>query len=235
MPDRNPFTIRSSTFAAVDNFLPSEEERQRLTENILRAQRRLERARELAEEHIDIDPPWDYDPNDYSRDDEAIYTAMKWTYEGADSLESTGDEDLQILADRIKNGFNSVVDEIEDDEVPYKGLYLLISSLDGLIIWLCENDPSIDPAFHNDGGDPIYNGPRKKQALEDWYEEYAIFGVEDDDGTSFKDKWENYWYHRHRIMHGSTEAFFDEQIAIATLFFVGLTIQVVNERHGNLP
>jgi hypothetical protein len=75
---------------------------------------------------------------------------------------------------------------------------------------------------------------RKKCALEKWYDEHAIFGVEDDEGESFKQQWDDFWNHRHRIMHGSPDAYYDENVGIATLFFVGLTAHVVKERYDQL-
>ena len=230
------FGLSEETLRAATNVLPSQEELEELAEAVRRGQERLERSRQHAEEYINIGPPWDYNPDDYSPSEEAIITAMKWTHEGREYLESTGESDLIILAGRIEEGSKSFAKESDDPETdhPYKGLHLLLSSLDGLITWLCENDPGIEPNHYNAGDEPVYLGRQKKQSLEDWYDEHAIFGVEDDEGEAFREKWNDFWHHRHRIMHGSPHAYYDTNIGVATLFFVGLTAHVVKERYDQL-
>ena len=234
--DDSLFGLSEDTLRAATEALPSQEEMEELVEAVRQGQERLERSRQHAEEYINLGPPWDYDPADYSPSEEASFTAMKWTYEGREYLESTGDPNLNTIAERIEERSTSLAEELDDSETeyPYKGLHLLLSSLDGLITWLCENDPDIDPNFYNDGGNPVYFGGRKKCALEKWYDEHAIFGVEDDEGESFKQQWDDFWNHRHRIMHGSPDAYYDENVGIATLFFVGLTAHVVKERYDQL-
>lgn len=230
------YGLSQETLQAATDVLPSQEEIEELVEAVQERQERLERSKEHAEEYISIGPPWDYDPDDYSPSEEAIITSMRWTYEGREYLESTDDPDLATLAGRIEEGSKSLAEESDDPETeyPYKGLHLLLSSLDGLITWLCENDPDIEPNHHNDGDEPVYLSRQKKPALEKWYGEHAIFGVEDNEGEAFKDKWDDFWNHRHRIMHGSPDAYYDENIGVATLFFVGLTAHVVKERHDQL-
>ena len=230
------YGISEEMFQAAASALPSSEVMTGLAEAALKAQEQLERSRKQAEEYINIGPPWNYDPDDYSPSEEAIYTAMKWTYEGREYLESTDDPSLNTLAGRIKEGSRSFAEESSDPDIDYqyKGLHLLLSSLDGLITWLCENDSETDPNHYNDGGEPVYLGYQKKSTLEKWYDEHAIFGVEDDEGEAFKEKWDDFWHHRHRIMHGSPDAYYDKNIGVATLFFVGLTAHVVIERYDQL-
>lgn len=235
-PGESVFGLSVDTLRAATNVLPSQKEMEELVEVVRRGQERLERSRQYAEEYINIGPPWDYDPDDYSPSEEAIFTAMKWTHEGQTYLESTGDQDLVILSRRIEEGSRSFAEESDDPETeyPYKGLHLLLSSLDGLITWLCENDPEIEPSHCNAGDKPVYLGSQKKPTLEKWYNEHAIFGVEDNEGEAFKEKWNDFWHHRHRIMHGSPHAYYDTNIGVATLFFVGLTAHVVKERYNQL-
>lgn len=230
------YGLSEETLNVAANTLPSREDMAKLAEAVLQAQEQLERSREQAEKYISIGPPWNYDPDDYSPSEEAIYTAMKWTYEGREYLEEANDPDLNTIANRIKEGSKSLAEESDDSEIefPYKGLYLLLSSLDGLVTWLCKNDSEIEPNHYNGGDEPVYLGRQKKQALEDWYDEHAIFGVEDNEGEAFKKKWNDFWHHRHRIMHGSPDAYFDKNIGVSTLFFVGLTAHIVKERYDEL-
>jgi len=234
--DDSLFGLSEETLRAATEALPSQEEINELIEAVQQGQERLERSRQYAEEYINLGPPWNYDPDDYSPGEEAIFTAMKWTYEGREYLESTDDTDLNTLAERIEEGSQSLAEASDNPEIeyPYKGLHLLLSSLDGLITWLCQNDSEIEPNHYNEGEEAVYLGRQKKPALEKWYDEHAIFGVEDDEGEAFKQKWDAFWNHRHRIMHGSPDAYYDENIGVATLFFVGLTAHVVKERYDEL-
>ena len=233
----NPFYgLSEETLQSASGVLPSEEDMVHLAAVALRAQEQLERSRQQAEKYINIDPPWDYNPENYSPSEDAIYTAMKWTYEGREHIKSTGDPELITLSERIEEGSKSLANEADNSEIenPYKGLHLLLSSLDGLITWLCKTDSEIDPNHYNSGDEPVYLGRQKKPALEKWYDKHAIFGVENNEGEAFKEKWDDFWYHRHRIMHGSPDAYYDINLGVAALFFVGLTTHVVKERYDEL-
>jgi len=211
------------------------EDLQTLAEVVQQAQDYFDRARKEAETYISIEPPWDYNPEDYSPSEDAQYIALKWTVEGREHLRESGIDELQTLSGRIEEGDSAVVQEVsEDGETPYKGLFLLLSSLDGLIIWLCESDPEIEYSYTNEAGEPIYGSSKKRDAIEKWYSEYSIFGVEDDQGSEFKEKWRSFWNHRHRVMHGSPHAYYDLNIVVSTLFFVGLVSHVVAERAEDL-
>jgi hypothetical protein len=194
---------------------------------------RLNRARDEARTYISIGPPWEYDPSEYPVNEEAIYHSMKWAYEGADSLKRTSDVDLETFGERIHKAIDSLVDESENEEELFRTLHILLSTLDGLIIWLCETDDDREPDNSNPGGDNIYYSRTKKSALEHWYDEHDVFEIEND-GGDFRDRWESFWYHRHRIMHGSPNANYDQPVAIAALFFVALTSNVVVERYNQI-
>jgi hypothetical protein len=216
--------------------LPSQETIDSAIDAIQKAQKRLERARKEAEKHIDIDPPWDYDLSDYSPSNEAYYHAFKWSHEGQLSLQETGDSELEIIAERIEYGSEMYAEDSSDDEIQdfNSGILALISALDGLIIWLCEQDSNITTSRTNDNGEDIYHSGHKTKALKKWYGQYSIFGVENDQGSVFKNKWSDFWEHRHRIMHGEPDAYYDDNVGVATLFFVGLTAHVVKERYEAL-
>lgn len=233
MPDLGQSLDIDSITSSAQEILPTEEELADLRGNIRRFEERMERARDQAQTHISISYPWDYDTGGEEPEHEAIEHAMKWSYEGAWSLEDTENADLSMIGERIEDGIGSLVDEIEDGETPYRGLHLLISNLDGLIIWLCKKDQEIDPVRTNPGDEPIYSSECKKECLEKWYNEHSVFDVENH-GGAFREKWKNYWYHRHRIMHGSPNAYYDLDIAVATLFFVGITSNICVRRQREL-
>lgn len=223
-------------YESIAGSLPSQETIDSAIDAIQKAQKRLERARKEAEKHIDIGPPWNYDPSDYSPSGEAYYHAFKWAHEGQLSLQETGDSELGTIAERIEYGSEMFAEDSSDDDIQdfNSGILALISALDGLIIWLCEHDPNITTNRTNANGEDIYHSGHKKNALEDWYDQYSIFGVENDQGSAFKNKWSDFWQHRHRIMHGEPDAYYDDNVGVATLFFVGLTAHVVKERYEAL-
>lgn len=228
--------IPEVVFENVAVSLPSQEAIKSAKEAVQKAQKRLERARNEAEKHIDIGPPWDYDPSNYSPTKEAYYYAFKWAHEGQISLQETGDSELETIAERIEYGLEMFAEDSSDNEIQNfnSGIVVLISALDGLVIWLCEQDPTITTNTTNANGEDIYHTSHKKDALEDWYDQYSIFGVENDQGSAFKIKWSDFWQHRHRIMHGEPDAYYDDNIGVATLFFAGLTAHVVKERYEAL-
>jgi hypothetical protein len=228
--------IPETDFKNVAGSLPSQETIKSAKKAVQKAQKRLERARKEAEKHIDIGPPWDYDPSDYSPSGEAYYHAFKWAHEGQLSLQQTGDSELETIAERIEYGSEMFAGDSSDNDIQNfnSGILALISALDGLIIWLCEQDSTITTNRTNANGEDIYHSGHKKDALEDWYDQYSIFGVENDQGTAFKNKWSDFWEHRHRIMHGEPDAYYDDNVGVATLFFVGLTAHVVKERYDAL-
>lgn len=234
-PSIDKIGLSQEALSSVQQNFPDEDQIAELAETVRKAQRRLEQTQNQAELYIDIGEPWSYDPSDYSPDNDALYTSMKWTYEGRKSLESTGDDDLEILANRIEEGHEALARELSNsDKNPYKGLHLLISSLDGLIIYLCENDKNESPTYNPSPDDPVYNSSQKRNVLEKSYDSQTTFKAEDGDGTVFKEKWKAYWHHRHRIMHGSPHAYYDRNVSVATLFFVGITAHLVAKKHSQL-
>ncbi|WP_157972297.1 hypothetical protein [Saliphagus sp. LR7] len=128
---------------------------------------------------------------------------------------------------------DALVQASELNRRPFEAFYLLISTQDGLISWLCEHDDCVDPSFTNEGGSDVYLGKKKKKVVENSYEEYNVFSVVNS-GTEFRRKWADFWYHRHRIMHGHPEAFFDENLAITSLLFLTSIANLVLQRMDDL-
>lgn len=208
----------------------------RLAEAVIEAQEYFDRVRTLAEDQIDLEPPWDYEPSAVSVDDDTIKTALQWTIEARWRLEDTNDDDLEKLAQRIEDAERAFVEEVEDEDTSemYQSLYLLTSIQDALVTWLCENDPSISPDYTSSNDEDVYSTHSKRQALEDWYDDYSVFDIESGSGNEFKDKWNDFFEHRHRIMHGHPDAYFDINLATTALLFLGLTAYVSAERADDL-
>jgi len=208
-----------------------------LAEAVVEAQEYFDKVRTLAEDQIDLEPPWDYDPSTVSVDDDTIKTALQWTIEARWRLEDSNDDDLEKLAQRVEDAEKAFVEEVEDDDTSemYQSLYLLTSIQDALVTWLCENDSSISRDYTNTNGEDVYSTRSKRRALEDWYDDYSVFDIEGGSGSDFKDKWNDFFEHRHRIMHGHPDAYFDENLATTALLFLGLTAYVAAERADDLP
>ncbi|MCF2164784.1 hypothetical protein PNP85_09825 [Halobacterium salinarum] len=232
----NGIEIPEPDYESIAGSLPSQETIDSATDAIQKAKKRFERARKGAEKHINIGPPWDYDPSDYSPSDEASYHAFRWAHEGQISLQETGDSELETIAEQIEYGSKMLAEDSSNDDIQgfNSGILALISALDGLIIWLCEYDSNTPADRTNANGEDIYHSGSKKDVLKRMYDQHSVFGVENGQGSEFKNKWVDFWEHRHRIMHGEPDAYYDDNVGVATLFFVGLTAYVVKEQYEAL-
>lgn len=196
----------------------------------------LEKAQVLAESQIDIEYPWNYDPDSYLVENDGARIAIKWTVEAREQLESTSDEDLQKIASRMKDSELAFVKDWDDPSTTnyYKALYLCISIHDALISWLCEKDPEMTGSDPNNIGEEVYWTSEKEKAVKRWYGKYTPMNLEEGDSSAFKDKWEKFFKHRRWIMHGHPDAHFDDNLALTALFFLGLTGYIAGDRYNEL-
>ena len=182
-----------------------------LLEKLREEKERLDEARRIAEEQIDIDYPWNYSPDAHELEEEGFKPAITWTVESRTKLEKASDTDLQKLATRMEAAEQAFVDDFDNNgegEDYYKSLFLTISVQDGLISWLCKQDPDLSASDPNDIGEEVYWGDQKEEAIETWYDEYAPMNLKEGDGEQIKENWEKFFKHRHRIMHGHPDAHF---------------------------
>lgn len=208
-----------------------------VVEKLREEKKRLDEARRIAEKQIDIENPWDYNPDDHQLEQGAFKPAITWVVESRSKLEGSSDDDLRKIAARMEVAEQAFVDEFDDSsdrEEYYKSLFLTISVQDGLISWLCKKDPDISPSDPNDIGEEVYWSHQKEEAIETWYDEYAPMKLKEGDGEQIKESWEKFFNHRHRIMHGHPDAFFDDNLALTSLFFLGLIGYTVGSRYDEL-
>lgn len=206
-----------------------------LVEKIRKEKKRLDVARGIAEKQIDIENPWNYDPSNYSIDKNSFKPAITWTVESRRKLEQSSSTELKKLASRMEEAEKAFVHEFDgDDEKYYKSLFLTISVQDGLISWLCKQDPDRSGSDPNDIGEEVYWPNDKEKAIKDWYGEYAPMDISGGNGEEIKNKWIRFFKHRHRIMHGHPDAHFDDNLALTSLFFLGLIGYTVGERYDEL-
>jgi hypothetical protein len=208
-----------------------------LLEKLREEKNRLDEARRIAEKQIDIEYPWEYEPDDHQLEEEGFKPAITWTVESRTKLEKSNEDDLEKFATRMEAAEQAFVDEFEDkgkDGDYYKSLFLTISVQDGLISWLCKQDPDISPSDPNDIGEEVYWGDQKEEAIETWYDEYAPMSLKGGDGEQIKENWAKFFKHRHRIMHGHPDAYFDDNLALTSLFFLGLIGYTVGSRYDEL-
>lgn len=204
---------------------------------LVKQKERLDEARKIAEKQIDIEYPWNYEPDDHQLEEEGFKPAITWTVESRTKLEKSSDDDLQKLASRMEAAEQAFVDEFDNSDGGseyYKSLFLTISVQDGLISWLCKQDPDLSPSDPNGIGEEVYRGDQKEEAIETWYDEYAPMELKGEDGEQLKEDWEKFFKHRHRIMHGHPDAYFDDNLALTSLFFLGLIGYTVGSRYDEL-
>jgi len=201
---------------------PNPERLHRLVESVKDFNDYIEEARNTASKYITLSHPNNYDPGE-AVSERAYIQSFKWHSEAQGQLADSGVPELETFAERMRIAEHSLVEESEADDPLYKSLYLLVSTQDGLITWLCRNS-EIEPNETTADGEEIYQTEKKKDCIDSMYQEYDIFQVEE--GHIFRAKWESFWQHRHRIMHGHPEAYFDDKLGVAAMFFVALTANI---------
>ncbi len=208
-----------------------------LLEKLKKEKNRLDEARRIAEEQIDIENPWNYEPDDHQLEEEEFKPAITWTVESRSKLEESVEDDLKKIATRMKAAEQAFVNEFDSSNKNrdyYKSLFLTISVQDGLISWLCKQDPDHSPSDPNDIGEEVYWPNQKKKAIETWYDEYAPMALNQGNGEQIRENWEKFLNHRNRIMHGHPDAYFDDNLALTSLFFLGLIGYTVGNRYDEL-
>jgi hypothetical protein len=202
---------------------------------LAKTKKRIDIARDIAEDQIDIDNPWNYDPDDYDINQDAYKPAITWVVESRNKLENAQDDDLNKLAERIEEAEKAFIEEFgSDSDKHYKSLFLIISTQDGLITWLCDNDPNRTGYDPNDIGEEVFPTGEKEKAVKKWYDDHSPMNIEGGDGEIIKDKWSKFFNHRHRIMHGHPNAYFDDNLALTGLFFLGLIGYTTGSRYEEL-
>ena len=156
--------------------------------------------------------PSEYDPTQFSIDEETQYFAAEWLASLIKSEQESDRDTLQPYLPRLERGFEAYF-ERED----MLASFVFISVLDGLTAQLCKQQ-GIDPE-----GSDYYTSSQKHQALESAYKklDHGLYGVE---SKKIIDQLEIFWKHRNAIMHGDPVAFFDENIATVALLFLIMTI-----------
>ena len=187
-----------------------------------RAEDRSSSLRKFAPEQINIDLPWDYNPSQGTPDEQLVEVAYGLARTCRMDLKEFGDEDLQKLSKRLEDGIMSLEESRTRTDLDklYAPVFLLVSTQDGLIAWYCEQDPKFEPVKKTP--DAVFTTRTKAEAIESLYDDYNLFGLESS-GEDLLDKWEDYWEHRNRIMHGHPDAFFDWNLAVTAMLFTSLT------------
>ena len=188
----------------------------------------IEQTTKFIERTLDIEQPWNYNP--VPVDDEDLAEALHWLVEARMQMSRTNNQYFEKIARRIRKGRRILAEEVTDgvrNEL-YSPAYIFVSSQDSLLHWLCENDPDIDKDYENSNDEPVYHFSTKNEALEKWYDQHSVGGIES--GESLSNKWDNYVEHRHRIMHGHPEAYYDLNTVVAAIWFFVLTTHVAMDR-----
>lgn len=192
----------------------------------------VEQTTNFIETTLDIEPPWNYTP--VPVDDDDLAEALQWLVEARIRMSRTNNQYFEKIARRILKGRGILAEEVTNDvrEELYGPAYIFASSQDSLLHWLCENDPNIHKDYENSNNEPVYGFSTKNEALEKWYDQHSVADIES--GKSLSDKWEGYVEHRHRIMHGHPDAYYDLNTVVAAIWFFVLTVHVAMDRHEQI-
>ena len=106
----------------------------------------------------------------------------------------------------------SLVDKKNENGGYYGSTFTFLSAQGGLLTVLCLNDGISPSAGH-------YTYSDREEAIDELFPE--LFGIEASEVAS---QWSEFLDHRHAIMHGDQEAYFDETIASVALIFLVLSL-----------
>ena len=152
-----------------------------------------------------FDPPQTYDPDTITVRPDTREVALR---DGVYMLDDMKGKHFEYLYDRHEAGLNAYF--AKDYQ---KAIFLFISCLDGILKEFCVQHRGIDSNYYGDY-------PSHQNTYDHLMNHYN-FSILMEDGD-FKQRLEAFFDHRHEIMHGGRHAYFDENIAIIALLFLGL-------------
>lgn len=194
------------------------------------AEEHREQVREVIETTVDLEKPEEYNPEQSEVHEAAEQVAAKQVRILSDALKRVDDSEFEQIHERIVAGYDAYTGQIPDknggmvDVQPriHEAILVFISLQDGLMSWLCEQDDSVD---YDNQRDEVYYGSTKKELLKDRYDSYHGIAP----NSLFDDNLDSFYNHRHKIIHGDFDAYFDENIATAAVLFFVLTLHTVLE------
>jgi hypothetical protein len=217
--------------AAVDNMLEPLRQLQQFSEAM---QELYEETQRAVESTIDLEDPWDYDPESTTVNQEVEGLARASIRELINELEGINDPHLNAYRERIQIGYEAYIGKVPNkdnewvDVQPryHEAIFIFISLQDGLMYWLCEQDNSVSPDKEYPSRNEYYS-ETKKDTLQDTYDSSNSLVS----NKKFEENLDAFYHHRNFIMHGNPKAHFDRKIAAASALFFILTFrQVLDEK-----
>ncbi len=156
-------------------------------------------------------------PEDYDSSSVTIHelTRAFSISSGIDMLDDIKDSHFDYLYDRYEEGVEAYFKKDYQ-----KAIFTFLSCLDGIMKEFCEQHKSTDCKYS--GKFPTHERSRT-HFMSHYRMEFAA------DNAQFQDRLKAFFDHRHQIMHGDRYAYFDENIAIVSLLFLGLVFYTVKD------
>lgn len=183
----------------------------RMGEILDELQRQAQEAKKAIENNIsNFQPPAKYDPDKIDVDEKARNIAESEFGNFILELDNCGEKELESYIDRLVVAYESL-----QNGNYHATIFITLSVQDGLMHWICEeNNVSYDDTT--------------KQTFKHETKINTLFG-------RFNNSWninkghfcknlKNFWPHRHAIMHGDSEAEFDDNIATISILFLIMTL-----------
>lgn len=192
-----------------------------------------EEVQTAVESTIELEEPWEYNPEESTVHARAERIVENQVYELVKELQNVDDPYFDSIQQRMMIGHDAYTGSVPDEDGewvdvrprPHEATFIFISLQDGLMHWLCEQDESVEPDKEYDERN-VYHAPKKKETLGEVYT--SFHGIAPN--STFMDNLEAFYHHRNYIMHGHPGAYFDMNIATASGLFFILTFHAVIEQ-----
>lgn len=164
-----------------------------------------------------FEPPQNYNPDSVSVNDETKSVGKAALGNFITDIQQSQNDELNDYIARLEYGL-----ERYDQEDYLASTFIFLSAQDGFLDILSSNigrTPS--------GSAGHYTYADRGEILEDLFPN--LFGI---DSNIVASQWRDFLSHRHRIMHGDPEAYFDENIASVSLIFLVLSLYTTLSRLG---
>lgn len=193
-----------------------------------------EEVRRVVESTIELDEPWEYDPDESMVQERAEKVVRRQLLHLIEELMDVDDPYLQTIQYRTRIGYEAYTGSVRDENGervdikprPHEAIFLFISLQDGLMHWLCEQDETVEPdRCHGEGDERRYEyrWSTKRETLKDAF--VSSHGLASD--SAFESNLDAFYHHRNFVMHSNRGAVFDMNIATASALFFVLTLYTV--------
>lgn len=197
-----------------------------------RIQQYHEEVREAVESTIELDEPWEYDPDESTVQDRAEQVARSQLLHLMEELLESDDPYFDPLLYRMRVGYDAYTGRVPDEDGEYvnvaprmyEGIFVFMSLQDALMHWLCEQDSGTEWDRQHGDRNEYFSNTKKERLKEAYVSSHGLASA-----RAVENNLDAFYHHRNYVMHSNPEAYFDMNIATAAVLFFVLTLHTVLE------